>query len=261
MTKQVKIILLILALTLIAGSASLVYFYVGKKADAPSFCAADVRECPDGSFVSRIPPDCGFSACPEIKQPAAQNGATTTEVKPITGTQNSSSVINTEKPTQKPVVENKATSTSAAVPPQMPATKIIPPTTTTPCNGPACTTEVVPIAPPKPEPPAAEPASQFGTLTGEAWIACPSQPCDNERVRQLLLTSETNPTAKFTLSVQADGRFSGRLPAGTYRMIFSECPTVRCKSPVGPSVTIKAGVTTYMKMESAVDVKFLSSPP
>lgn len=28
------------------------------------FCAADVRECPDGSYVSRIPPHCAFAACP-----------------------------------------------------------------------------------------------------------------------------------------------------------------------------------------------------
>jgi hypothetical protein len=31
-------------------------------------CTADVKECPDGSFVSRIPPNCDFQACPEIKK-------------------------------------------------------------------------------------------------------------------------------------------------------------------------------------------------
>ncbi len=30
-------------------------------------CAMDVRECPDGSFVSRIPPDCEFEECPAVK--------------------------------------------------------------------------------------------------------------------------------------------------------------------------------------------------
>ncbi len=30
-------------------------------------CAMDIRECPDGSFVSRIPPDCEFAECPAVK--------------------------------------------------------------------------------------------------------------------------------------------------------------------------------------------------
>jgi hypothetical protein len=36
-------------------------------ADAPQdtvFCTADVQECPDGSFVSRVAPDCAFKPCP-----------------------------------------------------------------------------------------------------------------------------------------------------------------------------------------------------
>lgn len=28
------------------------------------FCAADTRECPDGSYVSRQGSDCSFAACP-----------------------------------------------------------------------------------------------------------------------------------------------------------------------------------------------------
>ncbi len=27
-------------------------------------CAADVRQCPDGSYVGRLPPTCEFAACP-----------------------------------------------------------------------------------------------------------------------------------------------------------------------------------------------------
>jgi hypothetical protein len=29
------------------------------------FCAMDVKECPDGSFVSRVAPSCEFAPCPE----------------------------------------------------------------------------------------------------------------------------------------------------------------------------------------------------
>lgn len=31
-------------------------------------CPADVKECPDGSFVSRTGPRCEFAACPEEKK-------------------------------------------------------------------------------------------------------------------------------------------------------------------------------------------------
>jgi hypothetical protein len=39
--------------------------------DNEVFCAQDVRECPDGSFVSRVPPSCEFAECsvaPEFNQ-------------------------------------------------------------------------------------------------------------------------------------------------------------------------------------------------
>lgn len=39
--------------------------------EEPVVCAADVKECPDGSFVSRNPEDdCNFFDCPEIQTPA-----------------------------------------------------------------------------------------------------------------------------------------------------------------------------------------------
>jgi hypothetical protein len=28
------------------------------------FCTQDVQQCPDGSFVGRVPPSCEFAACP-----------------------------------------------------------------------------------------------------------------------------------------------------------------------------------------------------
>ena len=34
-------------------------------ADEPVFCAQDVQECPDGSFVARQPPSCEFAVCPQ----------------------------------------------------------------------------------------------------------------------------------------------------------------------------------------------------
>jgi hypothetical protein len=28
-------------------------------------CTEDAKECPDGSFVARVPPDCEFAPCPQ----------------------------------------------------------------------------------------------------------------------------------------------------------------------------------------------------
>lgn len=33
------------------------------------FCAQDVRQCPDGSYVKRVPPKCEFELCPSGKKP------------------------------------------------------------------------------------------------------------------------------------------------------------------------------------------------
>jgi len=33
----------------------------------PVACTAEAKLCPDGSYVGRVPPDCGFSPCPETK--------------------------------------------------------------------------------------------------------------------------------------------------------------------------------------------------
>ncbi|CAB9531286.1 expressed unknown protein [Seminavis robusta] len=42
---------------------------------APVFCTADVYECPDGSFVGRVAPDCEFEACPETEEPVEETEA------------------------------------------------------------------------------------------------------------------------------------------------------------------------------------------
>lgn len=34
-------------------------------------CTADVRECPDGSYVNRIAPDCVFATCPIASNPTS----------------------------------------------------------------------------------------------------------------------------------------------------------------------------------------------
>lgn len=36
----------------------------GGETGEPVFCTQDVKQCPDGSFVGRVPPDCSFAPCP-----------------------------------------------------------------------------------------------------------------------------------------------------------------------------------------------------
>jgi hypothetical protein len=39
-------------------------------------CAQDAKQCPDGSYVSRIAPNCDFAVCPEIKNYIVINNRT-----------------------------------------------------------------------------------------------------------------------------------------------------------------------------------------
>ncbi len=71
----------IIALTIIgvlAIGGALVYGLGGTNLLRPSpgvlvLCAADVRECPDGSYVNRTSPTCEFKACPTATT-TPQNG-------------------------------------------------------------------------------------------------------------------------------------------------------------------------------------------
>lgn len=53
----INIVLIILAVALLTGCAQ-----------KPVACTLDAKECPDGSFVGRVAPDCEFAPCPEIEE-------------------------------------------------------------------------------------------------------------------------------------------------------------------------------------------------
>jgi len=62
MKKFFLIIILVLLLSL------LIYFYFPKQNTLENkevFCPQDVKLCSDGSYVSRIPPNCDFNKCPK----------------------------------------------------------------------------------------------------------------------------------------------------------------------------------------------------
>jgi len=90
--KRKKIFLVLLAIFSIfmIGSVSLLvymtwpdaktftikFYNANFKKDAGVMCAADAKECPDGSYVSRIAPSCEFPDCPEvIEEDCVKEGA------------------------------------------------------------------------------------------------------------------------------------------------------------------------------------------
>lgn len=65
------IITMLLAVLLIAGCNQVAEEEMPKVPDQVDVigddqvaCAQDVKECPDGNYVSRVPPECDFAPCP-----------------------------------------------------------------------------------------------------------------------------------------------------------------------------------------------------
>ncbi len=78
-----KKIIIIFIIAIILTGAWLGLRFVNKNEqgdDQGVACAMDAKECPDGSFVSRIPPDCQFAPCPSESAGACQ-GEDCLEVK------------------------------------------------------------------------------------------------------------------------------------------------------------------------------------
>jgi hypothetical protein len=60
MNKSYPLIIIILVGVILIGAG---YYFLNKeKTDVA--CTMDAKECPDGSFVGRVPPDCEFALCP-----------------------------------------------------------------------------------------------------------------------------------------------------------------------------------------------------
>jgi hypothetical protein len=56
--------------------AILVSGYLKKEKPKDIICTQDAKQCPDGSYVSRISPSCDFAACPELKDYITVNNKT-----------------------------------------------------------------------------------------------------------------------------------------------------------------------------------------
>ncbi len=64
MTKQTKIIIVILVVGVLVLGGGIYYFLV-KNPQKPVACTQEVKICPDGSAVGRTGPSCEFSPCPD----------------------------------------------------------------------------------------------------------------------------------------------------------------------------------------------------
>ncbi len=64
MTKQTKIIIVVLIVGILALGGGIYYFLV-KNSQKPVACTQEVKICPDGSAVGRTGPNCEFSPCPD----------------------------------------------------------------------------------------------------------------------------------------------------------------------------------------------------
>ncbi|MBM4402634.1 MAG: hypothetical protein FJ044_05310, partial [Candidatus Cloacimonetes bacterium] len=65
------LIIVIIALLVIGATGLVVYLQAVEPGTDQSqkliACAQDAKQCPDGSYVSRVPPNCSFAPCPEVQ--------------------------------------------------------------------------------------------------------------------------------------------------------------------------------------------------
>ena len=59
-----KILIVLIILVVLVGIWLGLKFIIGEE---PIACTMDAKLCPDGSYVSRIPPECDFAPCPETR--------------------------------------------------------------------------------------------------------------------------------------------------------------------------------------------------
>jgi len=75
MNNKIFILVFVVVVFVVGG---LMYIYnpgpTEYKTPEPVACTADAKMCPDGTYVSRIPPICEFQACPATSTPVFEDG-------------------------------------------------------------------------------------------------------------------------------------------------------------------------------------------
>jgi len=62
-----KKVIIAVVIIIIVGVMAL--WFLIKGGEEPVACTMDAKQCPDGSYVGRVPPKCDFAACPEVENP------------------------------------------------------------------------------------------------------------------------------------------------------------------------------------------------
>ncbi len=57
-----KLVLLLIAVMFLLGIGLVVYKQ--RSGSTPVACTMEAKQCPDGSYVGRVPPSCEFAPCP-----------------------------------------------------------------------------------------------------------------------------------------------------------------------------------------------------
>jgi len=64
---QKIVVLCVVAVVVIGGGTWLYFNQDGGEDGDQVVCTADAKECPDGSYVGRVAPDCEFAQCPSVE--------------------------------------------------------------------------------------------------------------------------------------------------------------------------------------------------
>ena len=60
-----KVLIILIILVVLAGIWLGLRFLIG--GEEPIACTMEAKQCPDGSYVGRVPPECEFAPCPETR--------------------------------------------------------------------------------------------------------------------------------------------------------------------------------------------------
>lgn len=60
------LLFVVAALLVLGGISALLWARFAPEKQPPTFCTMEAKQCPDGSYVGRIPPSCEFAQCPSV---------------------------------------------------------------------------------------------------------------------------------------------------------------------------------------------------
>src|SRR5512146_3130686 len=74
MRKDILVVGTIIIVLALMGVAQVVQTTIKNPGPDGGVCTMDAKECPDGSYVGRVPPSCEFAACPGASSTPSTGG-------------------------------------------------------------------------------------------------------------------------------------------------------------------------------------------